>query len=389
MNYLVRLLIIIALFLLVLFVAPILVGGKGYVLIAMGNITIESSVVFLVFTLAVLTLLGYLLVRLIRRGSLSFGKVTRWFGGRTSRAKEKAFYDGLYALALGDQETAKASFQKVQNTDFHGFHYVALGQLALQEGDEAKAKYWFDQADTSNDITTEKTIAVLLAQYCLTNNRASDALECLQGFEDTKDPTILKVRSQAMAQTQQWESLKSKLPSWKKPLGKDYTQVMSNVAIQQLSEIASKQGANQLKKHWDQLPRGQRKDPAYRLAFATQLLNQGMHEDVQQYLTTWFKSELISESMLDLVKQLRLPNPSPTISLLEKAIKQSPEDAKYYAALGHVAYYSNDSQLSERALAKAITMKETKAELMLLADIYQQNSAYDEAMQAMRRVADL
>jgi len=389
MRYLGRILIVVVLFLATVLIAPLLIDDRGYVLVAMGNWTLESTVFASVFMLLAIVVLAYLAGKLLLISTRSAGRVRRWVGGRSGRAREAAFFEGLYALTLGKDEAASRAFQKVRESGYHGFHYVALGQLALQKNDEDKALYWFEQARQSKDSVCEKTVSVLLARYYLQNDKATEALKCTEAFSDSKDADVLKVRSAALAKSQQWEQLKTQLPAWKKPLGEEYSQITTDVAAVQFSEIASKQGANQLKQHWEQLPRQQKKNPAFREAYFTQLINQGMHADAQDYLVSWHKSENIPASLLKTVKQLRLPNPAPTVGLLEKAIKRSPETSGLYSTLGHIAYFSNDLALSERALAKAITIEETKEDLMLLADIYEQKQAYNEAMQAMRRVANL
>ncbi|MFC3095339.1 hypothetical protein DRW07_15890 [Alteromonas sediminis] len=389
MRYLGRVLFILALLLAAVLLAPIIVDDKGYVLIAMGNWTLESTVFASVFMLIVAFMVAYLAFKVLFVGTRSAGKVRNWLGGRSGRAKEAAFFNGLYALTLGNEDAAKQAFKKVKDTGYHGFHQVALGQLALQANDPDKANYWFEQAKHSGDKRCIRTTAVLMARFHLQNNEPEKALLCIDAYTDDKEADVLKIRAAALAKTQQWDTLSQQLPKWKKPLGAEFEQVTTDIAAVQFSEIASKQGANQLKLHWEQLPRHEKKNPAYQEAFFAQLISQGMHEVAQQYLVSWYKGRDLPSSLLKVVRKLRLPNPAPTVGLLESAIKRSPEDPSLYATLGHVAYYCNDMALSERALAKAITLNETKEDLMLLADIYEQKQAYNEAMQAMRRVANL
>lgn len=389
MNYLVRILVILALFLSALFIAPALIDEKGYILIAFGNYTIELSVVSFGFILLATIVAVFVALRVLNIGWASASRMGLWLRKFSFGSSEKHFYDGLYKLLMGDQNGAEKSFFRIDQGDYHGFHYVALGQLALQRNDETKALEWFNHTKIVDDRQAGLAAAVLLAQYYLQQNRPEEALSCLEKYEDNKNPYLVNVKSQALTQSQQWDALQNKLPKWKKSLGANYADTMQNVASLQFSEIASKEGANQLKEHWDTLTWKQRRDPAYRKAMLVQLMSQGMHEDAQDFLVKWYKTDTLPSVFLDVVKHLRLPNPAPTIKLLEGALKTSPEDPILYATLGHIAYYSKDFALSERALAKAITLHETKDELMLLADIYEQNNAHDEAMQALRRAVAL
>lgn len=395
MKKLVYALSLVAALLLAIFIAPMLIGETGYVLIAMGNWTIESTVVTLVGCFIALLIAMYLLIRLYRVSNHSVVKLSSWFSGRTNKATETAFYQGLNALAIGNQQVAATAMEKANHRAFHGFNFVALGQLALQENNIEKAKSQFAQAIEQGDAAASKSATFLLAQYYIYQNDADSALLCLDTYfaKDAKrakdDPDILKVRVQAMMLAKQWQQLQDALPKWKKSLGAEHSKWVEQVANNQFAEIASKQGANQLKAHWGSLARSQRNDEAYRAGFVTQLIDQGMHEDVQTYLTQWYKKGGIPTPLLLQLKRLRLPNPAATIRILELEIKASPTQPEPYATLGHIAFFSGDIELSEKALAKAVILHETKPELLLLAKIYEQNKAFELALDAMRKVAKI
>ena len=386
MGLLFRTLAIVAIFLLLLFLAPMLIGEKGYVLVALGNYTIEFTVVSLVFMLIAAVVLLYVALRLIKSSSSTLVNAGRWFSLGRSNKQEIAFYDGLFALALGDKTQAQAKMELAKSNRFYGFNYLALGQLALQQGDSQTAETWFKKAKSDGNAQCKKTTVLLQAQQALQSGNPQLALDTIDELENPKDPQVVRVRAQAMAATEQWKELAEALPNWKKALGEQYNHYNERTAMLQFAEIASKQGANQLKEHWQNLPRKQRNDETYRLAFLQQLIHQGMHQDTQTYLVDWYHKKPLSPQVLTMIKSLRLSQPTHLIKLLESGIKNHPDVPEYYAALGHIAFHAGDNQLCEKVLVKALALDETEQELLLLAELYERNHAFEQALQAMRKV---
>ena len=146
-----------------------------------------------------------------------------------------------------------------------------------------------------------------------------------------------------------------------------------------MAEVASKQGAIQLKTFWESLPRKQRNDVGYQAAYAEQLLAQGMHQEAQSVLLGWQKRGP-QAAFLPLLKQLALPNPAPTIQALEKWIKADEENAELYRILGQVAYRANDLALANKALQKAMKLQPTQEGLLLLAEINEKTRDHESAL---------
>ncbi|MBO1255918.1 hypothetical protein J3L16_09505 [Alteromonas sp. 5E99-2] len=386
MKRLVKYLLYIAVFLLVLFIAPLLVGEKGYVLIAFGQRTIELTVVALGVIIFGLVIIGIIALKLISILLSASRTTSRWFTSGGAIKREQSFYNGLFALAYGNTEKAKAAFENVNKDEFHGFHHLALGQIALQNGKSDVATMWFDKAKNNTDKNCADAAFLMQAQQCLTDGKIKLAVESLDGIKDAEQADVIRLKAKAMAMNNQWSELESALPKWRKQLGSDYSGYTEEIATQKFAEIASKEGALQLKDYWNGLSRTQRNDDVFRISFIQQLISQGLHQDAQKFLLDWYKKKTMPYGMISIIKTLRTPHPADLIGLLERSIKLTPEEPSYYAALGHIAYNSGDIALSERALIKAIDLKETSEELILLSKIYEESNAYEQAMQSMRRV---
>lgn len=386
MNKVLKYTIYVALFLAVLIIAPMVIGEKGYVLIAFGTYTIELTLISLFVILFLLVLSTFIILKFALASSSFTKRVIAWFKSDAFVKREKLFYNGLFALALGNSEKAKAAMEKITHDDFHGFHHIALGQLALQQDKFDIAMMWFEKAKQNNDSACVNCAVLLSAQTLLQQNKPQDALKELDSVNNQKDPDLVKLRAQVMAKTNQWQALETHLPKWKKLLGNDFERFNSHIATNKFSEIASKEGANQLKAYWQALSRQQKADDDYRTAYLQELIHQGMHVDALNHLVDWYKKQPVPVQYVNVIKQIQVSQPAALIETLENSIKAFPENAGYYAALGHVAYRTGDYALSKKALVKAVELEKTESELLLLAELFETTGDYQHAMQAMRSI---
>ncbi|GGF76871.1 heme biosynthesis HemY N-terminal domain-containing protein [Alteromonas lipolytica] len=379
MKKLIYILIIVAVCLAAMIAAPSLVGDKGYVLIQLGNLVIETSVVALgimVFVALVCwVIIGMLLSRTMRLTKLSGS----WFGNRSRRKTQRAFYRSIQALAEGDWEAATKASDLAENGDFEGVNYLVAAQAAVARGRKDTAIRKLNEA-TEYD-SSALAARVTLARMALAEGQPRDALKELAQLNDKQQASAsaVKLKVQALAESGQWAKLEEELGGYKKVLGDDYAKWSKQIAKGRLAEVASKQGAIALKAFWQALPRKQRNDIGYQAAYAEQLLNQGMHQEAQSVLLDWQKRGPHPQ-LLPLLKNLQLPNPAPTIKALEKWIKADEENQQLYMVLGYVAHHAGDNTLADKALQKAMKLHPTQEGLLLLAEINEKANNRESAM---------
>ena len=199
--------------------------------------------------------------------------------------------------------------------------------------------------------------------------------------KERENKQVVQLKAQILAKLGKWQVLQENLSGWRKALPKaDYTAWSQRIAKGKFAEIASKQGAVELKSYWETLPRKLRHDDAYRAAYIQQLLDQGMHADAQNLLVEWQKRGPNS-ALFPLFTQLNIPDASPSLRLLESWIKQDEENVSLYSTLGQVAFNSGDDVLAEKALLKATKMKSRKEDLLLLSAISERQQDTATALQ--------
>lgn len=377
-----RLLIIIALIialLAALIVAPQVVGDKGYVLISMGTFIIEMTVVSLAISLVVAVLLAWVLLKIVGviKGWLTGSR--RWFGHLSRKKRQRSFYRGVQAYAQGELAQARKYFEQSLEGDFDGANLLLAAQVAYDLGDQNRASELLDHASDYERCAVPARVQQ--ARMLLSADKPEAALAALDKLDEKQatEKPVIQLKADCLARSGQWQTIQTQLPQWRKVLKKDAVPLAQRAAKGKFSELASKQGANALKQYWAELPRKKRHDEAFRAAYVEQLIEQGMHQDAEECLVEW-QSHGPEPTLMPFFKALRMPNPAASIKLLESWIKKDETNRQYYSLLGHVAFNANDLNLAERALLKAVKLKETREDLMLLARISERQQDHAKAL---------
>ncbi|WP_218395852.1 heme biosynthesis HemY N-terminal domain-containing protein [Alteromonas lipotrueae] len=381
MRWLVIALAVLAAFIVALIVGPMILGDKGYVLISLGNTAIETSLIGFCIIIICAIISWYIISKLVLWTLSLVTGSHRWFGALGERKRKRAFYHGLQSLAAGDLKSAHKALSQTTNGDFEGVNYLAAAQVAQSQNDPQKARYFLLQAAEYDSANV--AAAIVMARIDVSEGKHTDALEKLDSLneEEANNPQVIQLKASIMAEQGQWQTLQEKLSGWRKALPKeDYTLWSQRIAKGKLAEIASKNGAAELKTHWEGLPRKIKQDDAYRAAYIQQLLEQGMHAEAQTLLVEWQKKGP-HPVLFPYFTQLNIPNAAPSLRLLESWIKQDSENVALYSTLGRVAYNAGDDILAEKVLLKAVKMESNKDDLLLLSAISERRHDSTTALQ--------
>jgi len=362
-----------------LIVAPQVVGDKGYVLISMGSLVIEMTVVSLAISLLVAIVLIWVLLKILGvvKGWLTGSR--QWFGRLSRKKRQRSFYRGVQAYAQGELMQARKAFEQSLEGDFDGANLLLAAQVAFELGEPKRAAELLDHASDYEHCAV--AARVQQARMLKREGNPEAALVVLDKLNEKQaaEKSVVQLKADCLAQAGQWQTIQTQLPQWRKTLKKDAVPLAQRAAKGKFSELASKQGANALKQYWAELPRKKRHDEAFRAAYVEQLLEQGMHQDAEECLVQW-QNHGPEASLMPFFKALQMPNPAAAIALLESWIKRDDTNRQYYSLLGHVAYNANDLNLAERALLKAVKLNETREDLLLLAQISERQQDNTKAL---------
>lgn len=380
----IRILMVFVGLLIAVLIGSLIFDDKGYVFIEFSEWIIEMNV-FSMAIMGILLLVGLLLLFwLIQKLYMLVSGSKNWLGNWGSRRKKNAFTNGLIALAENNYLEARKQLASIEQEDFDGLNLLAAAEAELQLKDHQRARENWQLAATYPKSALAANMSLIRSH--LQHQQNAEALAIIERMDDKqqKQPAVLRLWAQALAQAGKWHELKDRLKSWKKPLGDDYQYFMQQASQGDFAEIASKQGAQQLKENWQSLPRATRKDPAQQAAYIQQLLAQGMHEDAEQALVEYQKDGP-HPLLLPLFRQLVLPNPAAAIKKLESWLKHDDMNVELLSTLGQLAYQAKDYSLAEKALAKAIKLGNRQQDLRLMASIKENQLDEHQALQLYKQ----
>ena len=384
MSQLIRVFLVLIILLITLVVVAMMFDDSGYVMVEFNGWVAEMNVWSLSLSLIAI-FIGLMLVNLIVKSSLAAASGSRnWLGNWGDRKKQKAFTAGLIALAETNYLLARENLNKITNEDFDGINLLAAAEAEVQLGQPEQAKSYWHMATTYEKSALAANL--FLIRDALQNSQSDEAITLIHNLSEKQQTqtAVLKLWAQALGQAGKWQELQDKLKIWKKALGSDYELLMQQASKGYFAEVASKEGASQLKQNWQALSRATRKDPAQQSAYIQQLIEQGMHTDASEALVEYQKS-VPHPLLIPLFKQIKLPNPAVAIKKLEGWLKQDDLNVDLFSALGHIAHNSNDKVLAEKALSKAIKLGNRQEDLMLMATIKESQDNHIQALQLYKQ----
>lgn len=351
---------------------------EGRVIIAfpetMYEMKLFTSIVFLVFGLIALWVIYWLVVKVVRAliGS------RKWLGTYSRNQQVNAYYESINAILNDQRDLALKTIRKTIGADFKGSNYLVAAELEMQNNNFQQAKAYLIQA---MDYPKTESIAKLKqAEINLLEGEAENAMASLSAIEGkarkSKGFILLKLR--ILASLNDWEQIENVAKENKKLLGDEYVNWASRCIKGEFAAIASKQGANALKQHWHDLPRGAKRDVANQVVYIQLLIEQGLYVDAETDLVS-FSSKQNDPALFALFKQLTMPNPSKAIKYIESEIKRHPENPELYSVLAHLAFNSGDFELCRKALSKALELRPTASDKALLAKVLEHNKDYEGA----------
>lgn len=213
----IKLLFYFALILAGLIVGPTLVQNKGYVMVALGDYTVETSVVgavlVLVLVLAGLQLLEWVVIKLLGLAGNTLTLPRRW---RRRKARENTL-TGILALAEQDWHKAENAMVKgAKAGEQPVLNYLAAARAAHHRGDFQASESYLDKAESLPGAAT--TVQITRIRYQLDHGE----LEAAQvGFDALPSrvrnkPQVLKLAQDLYRKQEDWPALTRLLPALSK-----------------------------------------------------------------------------------------------------------------------------------------------------------------------------
>jgi HemY protein len=313
----------------------------GYVLIAFGNYTMETTVWVGIALLLVILLAMYLLILIIHRGVRQGSFFSRWRSNWRDRRGRQLTQRGLLAYLEGNFERARVVLDRAAaRAETPALNYVLAARAAAAQGEHQIAEQYLLRAQRSEDHT-EFAIALTRAELNLRQGKLQEALVVLTRIRNhaAKHPYILQLLRDTYTALRDWPNLLQLLPQLRKHkvMSKDATAELEvRITINLLEELAVKQQIDALRQVWRDAPRTVTQDARAVASYARALLALDQATEAEPLLRNQLKRERNAE-LIELYGRIGSAEPARQLAQVEQWLREFGGSAALYLCAGRIA----------------------------------------------------
>ncbi|MFZ4704186.1 MAG: heme biosynthesis HemY N-terminal domain-containing protein, partial [Candidatus Methylumidiphilus sp.] len=313
-------------------------GGSGYVIIGIGQWSVETSLLFTLVVMALTFLLLYMVVRLII-ATVRLPKMLKQRGvEQRSKRSQEALLAGLIESAEGNFETAeKHLIRHAANSGVPLINYLTAARAAQSRGAlEQRDEYLKLAHETMPEA--ELAIGLTKAELQLSNQQFEEALESLTELDKIapSHAAVLKMKHQAFANLSDWQGLSLIIPQLKS------NKVMMEAQIKLLetetySSLIKQQSeardAVALRNLWLEIPEHIRKTSGIQQLYFAAMIEAGAEIEVEPLVRQAIGKEW-NETLIVLYGCIHMPDIVGQLAKAEAWQKAHPKDAILLRVLG-------------------------------------------------------
>lgn len=318
----------------------------GYVLIAYGHYTVETSFWVGIVLLVLLTLVLYASVALLRKllgGQKSFAG---WLGQRKVQRASRLTHRGLINFIEGNWEPARRQLLRgADHSEVPLLNYLIAARASFQLGEHDRMREYLGAAEQSD---SEAGIAVELtqAELKLRGKQYEQAVATLERARRNagKHPHVLKLLSTAYLGLEDWEALLKLLPELRKHHVLPEAELLQlerqvHTRLLQVSvaeDVAASGKPSHLHQRWQAMPNDLRQDKALLQLYVGLLIREGDHAGADKLIQRALKQDWDSD-LARLYGYVELDNPGRQLAQAESWLVEHPRDPQLLLCLGRLA----------------------------------------------------
>jgi len=399
----IRLIILAVLFFAVVAISPMLIDEKGYILIAMGKLTIESTVVTAIMMLTVTFLLLLVLIKLLRNGfklgSLSWNKII--FAGR--RKAQKEFNQGICAYLLTDYAQAEQLMAKsAEKSGQAKIAWLVAASAAMQQTENKNApsnsKHYLtliEQQEGKDNNANLETVLISVNLF-MQQHAYAQARSIIDGSHKLigHDARLLSLEIDLCIIEQRWQKAADYLVSAckQKTISETTIHRWENVIFSALFNEQLRQFDQQhLHDYWQALAKKVRQSETVLFAYCQVLADNKITAPLNKLLLPKLKKSP-SDDFLKQMRHLPLTHADELIALVQKHLQKQPENEQWLSALAHLAYNSAQVEMANKAFNALLQLGDNaydKYDLLTYAKLQQQQGNFQQANKLLMKITQL
>lgn len=323
-------------------VVAIIETDPGYVLVAYGNYTVETSLWVGLVLLALFTLVTYAVLRLFRRLVGGQNSLSTWLGSRRSRAASRLTTRGLISFIEGNWQRARRQLLRgARNSEAPLVNYLMAARASYRLNEPDRMREYLGAAE---EAEAEAGIAVELtqAELKLHARQYEQALATLVRARRNagRHPYVLDLLHRAYYGLKDWQQLAQLLPELRKYHVLD-DQTLARleretyVALLRAGARAG-DGGDALRVAWHQMPGHLKQDEAVLAEYVALLVANGYDAAAEKVINRALKQQWDSR----LVRQygyLQSEQPAAQLAHAESWLSTHKDDAQLLLCLGRLS----------------------------------------------------
>jgi HemY protein len=312
----------------------------GYILIAFGAYTLETTVWVGVALVLLILAAMYLLILLMHRSMRQGSVIGRWRANWNERRGRQLTQRGLLAYVEGHFERARVMLDRAApRAESPVVNYLLAARAASALGDEKMCELYLLRAQRSGE--DDLAVAVTRAELQLRRGQLQEALTTLTPLRQraAKHPYVLKLLQETYAALRDWPRVLELLPQLRrnKVLTREQVaQLELTATIKLLDELAACQQLESLRQHWQQLPRNLERNTDIVASYARGLAALGAAADAEQIVRQQLKREWSAE-LVALYGNVAGADPARQLAHAEQWLPQHSASAALLLCLGRLA----------------------------------------------------
>ncbi|HKJ72373.1 MAG TPA: heme biosynthesis HemY N-terminal domain-containing protein [Gammaproteobacteria bacterium] len=366
--------------------------GPGYVLVQVGDWTLETTAAFGLIILVLVWAVGWELWSLLTAAWHTPARLAEARRQRRQQRSLEMLEQGLLALEGGDAGRAQRQLARgARLADAPAAFYLQAARAAHLAGASAEAEEYLDQAQREHP-GDEPAVTLLRAEIEMDADRAEHALALLSELEhrDGDNPRLLKRLLDLYRRVEDWEALLRLLPRARKAgavaaEAASREELVARARCMEAARLAGDGGT--VERLWKEADRDQRADPAVAGSWVRYLLTRDRADEAQKAIEHGLRRQWRG-ALVDLF--LALPEATGSsqdlLQRLERWRSHHPRDPHLLTVLAQLAISAQFWGKADQYLAEASAQPDLPADILLrLAHLYRQREQPDQALACCQR----
>ena len=367
--------------------------NPGYVLIGIGNVSMEMSLLVFLVALIVSFYLFYWLFNFMGW----FVRLPWHLKNRSRNIKfnrsQEALVSGLVSSAEGKWEHAeKVLIKHASHSGAPLIHYLTAAKAAQSRGAYDKRDAYLKKA-AAQAPGSDIAIGLTQAELHFSANQFEQALETLTKLQsiDSTHASVLKLLHQTYQHLGDWQGLRKLLPSLNKNkiLMEEEIKKLEIEAFGGLLKQAIKEGnMNEFRLLWTEIPMHIKKNPIIAAIYYAAMIKNGLGAEIEYDLVEVLTINW-DETLLLLFGSLQSNDAFKQLEIAEAWLPYHKNDGVLLTILGKISLKCQDMDKAEQYLSKSLHIEPTVQAYRLIGELYSAQGEEHKANDSYKKGLEL